>query len=73
VQAAENIGWFRADGGSIWGNMAEAPGKPFSRSGHRLARVLYIHYLSKVPFHPQPKSEERTMKLRSRHVPMYPH
>jgi hypothetical protein len=28
--------------------MAEAPGKPFSPSGHRLARVLWIHYLSKA-------------------------
>lgn len=33
----------------MWGNVAEAPGKPFTRSGHRLATVLYIHYLSKVP------------------------
>ena len=33
----------------MWGNVAEAPGKPFSRSGARLANVLYIHYLSKVP------------------------
>ena len=60
MQAAENIGWWKADGDSIWGNMAEAPGKPFSRSGHRLARVLYIHYLSKVSINPQPRvrSEE---------------
>ena len=35
----------------MWGNVAEAPGKPFSRSGARLANVLYIHYLSKVPAH----------------------
>ena len=32
----------------MWGNVAEAPGKPLSPSGQRLARVLYIHYLSKV-------------------------
>ena len=40
----------------MWGNVAEAPGKPFSRSGARLANVLYIHYLSKVPagLHGQP-------------------
>ena len=48
LQAAENIGWGQSHGGSMWGNIAEAPGKPFSRSGHRLATVLYIHYLSKV-------------------------
>ena len=50
-QAAENIGWGRAGGGGMWGNVAEAPGKPFSTSGHRLANVLYIHYISKVPHH----------------------
>ena len=48
MQAAENIGWGRAHGGAMWGNVAEAPGKPFSRSGHRLASILYIHYISKV-------------------------
>ena len=52
-QAAENMGWGRAGGGAMWGNVAEAPGKPFSRSGARLAHVLYIHYLSKVPTHLQ--------------------
>ena len=35
----------------MWGNVAEAPGKPFSKSSARLANVLYIHYLSKVPTH----------------------
>lgn len=50
MQAAENIGWGRANGGGMWGNVAEAPNKPFSTSGHRLANVLYIHYLSKVPY-----------------------
>lgn len=48
LQASENFGWGRLGGGGMWGNVAEAPGKPLSPSGHRLARVLWIHYLSKV-------------------------
>ena len=38
----------REGGGWLWGNVAEAPGRPFSPSGHALARVLWLHYLSKV-------------------------
>ena len=45
VQAYINFGWgsqFRP-----WGNMTE-PGATFSPSGYRLARVIWIHYISKV-------------------------
>lgn len=51
MQASDNIGWGRPGGGWLWGNMAEAAGKPFSPSGARLAHVLWIHYLSKVRQH----------------------
>lgn len=46
-QVAASIGWTRGEG-AFWGNRAEDPGKPFTPAGYRLARVLWIHYLSKV-------------------------
>ena len=48
LQASASIGWFREGGGGLWGNVAEAPGKPFSPAAAKLARVLWIHYLSKA-------------------------
>ena len=46
-QAYVNFGWAKKL--SPWGNMVESPGSAkFSPSGYRLARVLWIHYLSKV-------------------------
>lgn len=46
VQSYHTFGW----GTKLapWGNVAEDPSRPFSPSGYRLARVLWIHYLSKV-------------------------
>ena len=48
MQASANMGWLWEGGGWLWGNVVEAPGRPFSPSGRALARVLWIHYLSKV-------------------------
>eukprot|EP00884_Botryococcus_braunii_P016492 jgi/Botrbrau1/3526/Bobra.341_2s0053.1 len=45
TQAYVNFGWGKKL--NIWGNFAE-PGDTFSPSGYRLARVIWIHYLSKV-------------------------
>ena len=45
TQAYVNFGWeenFRP-----WGNMTE-PGSTFSPSGHRLATVIWVHYISKA-------------------------
>ena len=47
TQSYENFGWAKKF--TPWGNMVENPGSAkFSPSGYRLARVLWIHYLSKV-------------------------
>jgi len=46
-QSYVNFGWAKKL--TPWGNMVETPGSSkFSPSGYRLARVLWIHYLSKV-------------------------
>jgi GNS1/SUR4 family len=46
-QSYVNFGWAKKF--TPWGNMVENPGSSkFSPSGYRLARVLWIHYLSKV-------------------------
>ena len=44
-QAYHTFGW--AHSFRPWGNVAE-PGARFSPSGRRLARVIWVHYLSKV-------------------------
>ena len=48
AQASDSIGWFRAGGGGLGVNMPEPPGRPFSPAGHALARVLWLHYISKA-------------------------
>lgn len=45
MQAWINFGW--AQNLRPWGNVAE-PGTKFSPSGYRLARVIWIHYISKA-------------------------
>jgi hypothetical protein len=45
LQSYKNFGWGKNL--KLWGNEAE-PGDVFSASGYRLARVIWIHYLSKV-------------------------
>ena len=45
VQAYENFGW--KNGGRLWCNPVEK-GPGFSDSGYAMARILWIHYLSKV-------------------------
>ena len=45
VQAYENFGW--RNGVRLWCNPVEK-GPGFSDSGYAMARILWIHYLSKV-------------------------
>ena len=45
VQAHENFGW--KNGVRLWCNPVEK-GPGFSDSGYAMARILWIHYLSKV-------------------------